>query len=140
MKSKLSKHIPIGLTFLVFVWTLLLISGCGNSVCIAGFGQCDAPEKPTTTTQPTTTLKITSDKASVAINGTATLTISGGVSPYTLQFEGVGLGALSGSPGVASLATSYTYTAPASTGTVTFKVTDNASNTAFVSVVITSSR
>ncbi len=122
---------------------LLLLTSCGNEkLCVMGFGDCKAPEKPTTTLQNTNSLTLTTSKSSIAINQTATLTISGGVSPYNLQFHEAATGGLSGTPGIFSSATSYTYTAAATTGTTTFKVTDSASpaKTVFVSVVITANR
>lgn len=143
MKEKLEKSMFLSFKLFLFGFGLSFLSSCGQPICVAGFGQCDAPNKPTTTTQTTSTLKLTSDKTSMLVNQTATLTISGGVSPYKIEFSGTAGGSLSGSPGSFQSATSYTYTAPASAGTFTFKVTDSATPTAtttYVSIVVTASR
>ena len=116
---------PNGFKTLALCFSLVFLASCGQSVCVMGFGQCNAPEKPQTTPQATTQLSLTVSKANLKINETATLTISGGAPNYKLEFDGVGFGSLSGTPGVFSSQTTYTYTATNQTGTVTFKVTDS---------------
>lgn len=117
-----------------------LISSCGQNVCVMGFGQCDAPEKPT---QTTTALTLTATKTSLALNESTTLTIAGGVSPYKMEFVGTQVGTLSATGvtvGTFSTATSYTYSS-SSAGTATLKVTDSAStaNTKTIAIIVESS-
>jgi hypothetical protein len=110
---------------LTVCFSFVFLVSCGQSFCVMGFGQCDAPEKPQTTPQTTTQLSLTTSKASLGVNQQATLTISGGTPNYKLEFDGAGFGTLSGTPGIFSSQTTYTYTASTQTGTVTFKVTDS---------------
>lgn len=121
-----------------------VLNSCGQPVCVAGFGQCAAPEKPITTASPTNEeLKLAFDKTEISVSQTAKLTISGGTPPYRVAFFGglVG-GTLDGDSGQLSNATTYTYTANV-TGTFTFEVTDSskpAAKTARTPIVVTSSR
>lgn len=129
---------------LIIGLALLLLNACGQPVCVMGIGQCAAPEHTTvtTTTVPNNTLKLTSDKTTIAVNQKAILTISGGTANYKLEFIGAALGTVSPTLNTFSADKTYTYTAPATIApsastSVTFRVTDQASSPAFTSITIT---
>jgi hypothetical protein len=69
----------------------LFLTSCGQPVCVMGIGQCAAPDKTPTTTSGS--LSVNSDSSTIYYSSsastpnTATLTISGGTSPYTLTIN-----------------------------------------------------
>lgn len=95
----------------------LLISSCGQDVCVFGQGDC-------TQELSTTTLTLTSSATSVTVSGTLTFTASGGTTPYIFTV-------IVGSGTVAAVSTTAaTFTAPATAATNCVRVTDASSNIA----------
>jgi len=124
MMTQLFKSILVGLT-------VLFLASCGQSVCVMGIGQCDAPDKPTSA------LTLTANPTSLSVKGgTSTITVSGGTSPFTFHLY-TGSGGIS-NDNVASSSLTTTYTAPQVSGksTATIQVHDSSSPPEFKAVNI----
>lgn len=121
---------------LISILALAFLNSCGQPVCVAGFGQCAAPEKPVTVTPSSTPLNLESDKSEIAVGETAKLTISGGTSPYKVEFLSTPVGEIT--PTLTSTfvsTTQYTYKGT-SVIAVVLKVTDSASSPASKQITI----
>jgi hypothetical protein len=124
MISKLFKGVLVGLS-------LLFLSSCGESVCVMGMGHCDAPDKPAN-------MSLVANPTSVQVNGTSTITVSGGTSPYKFGRYN-GLGSIS-NENIFTSATTTTFTAPANINGGTsaiIEVTDSSSPPSTVRTTIT---
>lgn len=121
---------------LILSLALSLLNSCGQPLCVAGFGQCDAPVTTTTTSTAASDLTLKFDKPSITLNQTATLTISGGTPNYKVEFtNGIAGGSFNPAIGSFSSTTSYTYTG-SNSGTFTLKVTDGANKTATAPITV----
>lgn len=82
MVLKLFKCTLVGLS-------ILFLTSCGQPVCVMGIGQCDAPDKPASSTSGA--LTVTSDATTIYASSssskpnTANITISGGTANYELS-------------------------------------------------------
>jgi hypothetical protein len=127
MMTQLFKSILVGLT-------VLFLASCGQSVCVMGIGQCDAPDKPTSA------LTLTANPTSLSVKGgTSTITVSGGTSQFTfhLFYTNCKGGGIS-NENVSSSSLTTTYTAPQGSGkcTATIEVHDSSSPPEFKAVNI----
>ncbi len=74
-------------SFILFLVPLL--TSCGDPICIAGLGDCDAFNSSPTSDQGTqiSTVKLELSPARIKINETATVKVSGGNGPYTFDID-----------------------------------------------------
>jgi len=112
-------------------FSLFLLSGCGQDVCVSGFGNCEKVlKKPEPIVPKPPVPAITAPSTHVKAGDRITLTVTNGTAPFMLSIvSGWGQLAVTG-------ARTAEYEAPDGMGVVVFKVRDADRREATLSLVI----